>query len=60
MNTNVYCYTGDNDASTIDLADYVLFWCNDFQDNIKDVVVNNENFELIFQNNQFTLYKSNL
>lgn len=60
LNTNVYCYTGDNDASTIDLADYVLFWCNDFQDNIKDVVVNNENFELIFQNNQFTLYKSNL
>ena len=60
LNTNVYSYTGDNNASTIDLADYVLFWCNDFQDNIKNVVVNSEKFELIYQNNQFTLYKSNL
>ena len=57
LNTNVYSYTGNNDASTLKQAEYVLFWCNDFQDEIRKAVIDNENYQLIYQNNQFLLYE---
>lgn len=60
LNTNVYSYTGNNDASTLELAEYVLFWCNDFQDKIREAVIENEKYQLIYQNNQFSLYECRL
>lgn len=58
LNTNNYCYTGEDDPDMIEEADYVLFWCNDFQDKIKERVMDNDDYSLIYQNDQFFLYES--
>ena len=57
LNTNTYSYTGEDDPEMLDLADYVLFWCNDFQTKIREVVMENDDYNLIYQNDQFFLYE---
>lgn len=57
LQTNVYSYTGNDNVQSLGKEDYILFWCNDFQDSIKNFVSDNENYELIYANNQFMLYE---
>lgn len=57
LNTNVYSYTKEDDAAALKEADYVLLWCNDFWDSIRASIEKDGTYELIYQNNQFFLYK---
>ena len=57
LNTNVYSYTKEDDAAALKEADYVLLWCNDFWSSIRASIEKDGTYELIYQNNQFFLYK---
>lgn len=59
LKTNVYSYTQGDDVDSLAPADYLLFWCNDFQNSMKGYISDKESYQLIYQNDQFMLYQCN-
>ena len=58
--TDVYSFYWDDDnPDRLELADYVLMSVYNTQDNIQNVLDHSGEYEIVFQNDRFTLYQKN-